>query len=193
MRKIGFLLVLLSSLAFATVVSFNGIKVTLNSDGLNIGDDAPVFIATNVELEDTVVGGQKAEIQVLAFVPSLDTGTCALETIAFNKKVANMRNVELTIISKDLPFAQKSFCTENKINNIQTVSDYKDVNNAKRYGTTISSPAFLEGFFGRVIYIVDTKGKIAYVQVVNEIANEPNYKEIMNAINNIDRNVKAPK
>ena len=190
MRKIFIALTLLVSATFATTVAFNGLKVTLNSDGLQVGDNAPAFVATTIEFKDTVVGGKKDKIQVLAFVPSLDTKTCELETIAFNKKIEKMDNVHVTIISKDLPFAQKNFCGNHDIKNVQTVSDYKHANNAKRYGTTISSPAFLEGFFGRVVYIIDTEGKIAYVQVVKEIADEPDYVAVMKVIKSIDRHEK---
>lgn len=190
MKKIILGLTFLVSASLATTVAFNGLAVTLNSDGLKVGDNAPAFIATNIEFQDTVIGGQKDKLQVLAFVPSLDTNTCELETIAFNKKVQEMDNVQVTIISKDLPFAQKNFCGNHNIKNVQTVSDYKDANNAKRYGTTISAPAFLEGFFGRVVYVIDTKGKVAYVQVVKEIADEPNYEEVMQVLKKIDRHVK---
>ena len=190
MKKIGLTLIFLVTAAFGTMVSFNGMDVTLNSNGLKVGDDAPVFVATTINFQDTVVGGKKDKIQVLAFVPSLDTNTCELETIAFNKKVAKMDNISVTILSKDLPFAQKNFCGDHKIKNVQTVSDYKHANNAKRYGTTITAPVFLEGFFARVVYIIDREGKIAYVQVVNEIADEPNYDEVMRVLKKIDRHVK---
>ncbi|WP_455757222.1 thiol peroxidase [Sulfurimonas sp.] len=185
MKKIGLTLLLTATMTFATMVSFNGAPVTLNSNGLKVGDSAPAFNATTIEFTDTVVGGKKNKVQVIAFVPSLDTRTCRIETIEFNKKIANMSNVLLTIVSKDLPFTQQRFCRDNSITNIETVSDYKDANNALRYGTTISAPAFLEGFFGRVIYIVDTKGKIAYVQVVKEIADQPNYDQVVRALKNI--------
>ena len=190
MRKIILGLTFLISASFATTVAFNGLDVTLNSDGLKVGDNAPAFNATTIEFQDVVIGGKKDKLQVLAFVPSLDTNTCELQTIAFNKKVQKMDNVQVTIISKDLPFAQKNFCGDHNIKNVQTVSDYKDANNAKRYGTTISAPAFLEGFFGRVVYVIDTKGKVAYVQVVKEIADEPNYEEVMQVLKKIDRHVK---
>ena len=85
MRKIILGLTFLVSASFATTVAFNGLAVTLNSDGLKVGDNAPAFTATNIEFQDTVVGGQKDKLQVLAFIPSLDTNTCELETIAFNK------------------------------------------------------------------------------------------------------------
>jgi len=183
MKKIGLMLIAAVSLAFGTIVSFNGAPVTLNSNGLKVGDLAPRFNATTIDFEDTVVGGKKNRVQVIAFVPSLDTRACRLETIEFNKQIAKMKNVLLTIVSKDLPFTQKRFCRDHSIKNIETVSDYKDANNAKRYGTTISAPAFLEGFFGRVVYIVDTKGKIVYVEVVKEITEQPNYNRIMQALN----------
>ena len=186
MKKVILTLTLLVSISYATMVTFNGLDVTLNSNGLKVGDNAPAFTATTIELQDTIVGGKKEKIQILAFLPSIDTQTCALEAIAFNEKIAALNHVELTIISKDLPFAQKSFCSEKDINNIQTVSDYKDANNAKRYGTTISAPAFLEGLFGRVVYIIDTKGKIVYVQVVKEIADEPDYEEVMKALKKVN-------
>jgi thiol peroxidase len=96
-----------------------------------------------------------------------------------------MKNVTITVVSKDLPFAQGRFCKSNKIKNITTVSDFKDAKNTLKYGTTITSPKNLEGYFGRVVYIVDTKGKIAYVQIVKEITKEPNYKAIIKALKKI--------
>ncbi len=76
----------------------------------------------------------------------------------------------LMVISKDLPFALGRFFHDNKIKNVITLSDYKDANNVLRYGATISAPVFLEGFFGRVVYVVDTNGKVTYKEVVKEIS-----------------------
>lgn len=185
MKKIILLLTTFVSLTFATTIHFNGVDVTLNSNGLKVGDNAPVFTATTINFQDMSIGGRSNKVQIIAFIPSLDTGTCELQTIAFNNNISKMENVALFVVSKDLPFAQHKFCKSNKITNITVLSDYKDANNALRYGTTISAPAFLEGFFGRVVYIIDTKGKIAYVQVVKELANEPDYNDILNALRNI--------
>jgi peroxiredoxin len=49
----------------------------------------------------------------------------------------------------------------------------------------IASPKFLEEFFARTVYIVDTKGKIAYKQVIAHIEKEPNYKDILAALKGI--------
>lgn len=181
-------LVLLSSLVWGTwgtAVTFKGEEVILNSNGLKVGAMAPAFIAINKDFMEVTVGGAKDKVQVIAFIPSFDTGVCKLETIAFNEKISKMKNVEVILVSKDLPFAIGRFCHDNKIKNVSTVSDYKNENYALRYGTTISSPPFLEGFFARVVYIVDTDGKIVYKEVVSEISEEPNYDKVIEVVNSL--------
>ena len=189
MKKI-LALVLLSSLvwgSWGTEVSFKGEKVVFNSNGLKVGAMAPDFLAVNKDFMEVRVGGAKDKVQVIAFVPSFDTGTCRLETIAFNEKISKMKNVEVIVVSKDLPFAISRFCHDNDIKNVNTVSDYKDANHALRYGTTISSPAYLEGFFGRVVYVVNTDGEITYKEVVSDIGNEPDYDKVIKAVNSLTK------
>ena len=180
-----FTLILLSSVVWATTVTFKGEEVTLNSKGIKVGHDAPEFTVVSKDFTEVKVGGKKDKVQVIAFIPSFDTSTCKLETIAFNQKMSEMKNVIVTIISKDLPFSIENFCRDNKIKNVMTLSDYKDANNVLRYGATISAPAFLEGFFSRVVYVVDTNGKVAYKEVVKEIIDEPNYNEVIRAVNRL--------
>lgn len=186
MKKI-LALALLSSTLWATTVTFKGEEVTLNSKGLKVGMDAPVFVTVDKNFMEVMVGGKSDKVQVIAFIPSFDTAVCKLETIAFNEKISKMKNVVVKIVSKDLPFAIGRFCHDNKITNVMTVSDYKDANHALRYGTTISAPAFLEGFFGRVVYVVDTNGEITYKEVVQEITNEPDYEKIIAAVNALNK------
>jgi thiol peroxidase len=184
MKKI-LLLIVSTIFAYSTSVTFKGEEVTLNSNGLKVGMDAPTFAAVTKEFTEVIVGGKKNKVQVIAFVPSFDTKVCKLETVAFNQKISEMKNVEVTIVSKDLPFSIGKFCTENQIDNIMTVSDYKDANNALRYGATISAPVFLEGFFARVVYVVDRDGRVAYKEVVREITEEPDYHKIIQVVNRL--------
>jgi thiol peroxidase len=178
-------LALLTSSLWATSVTFKGEEVTLNSNGLKLGMQAPVFKAVDKDFMEVTVGGKSDKVQVIAFIPSFDSDVCKRETIVFNQKVSKMKNVNLMVISKDLPFALGRFFHDNKIKNVMTLSDYKDANNVLRYGATISSPIFLEGFFGRVVYVVDTNGKVTYKEVVPELSDEPNYENIINAVDSL--------
>jgi peroxiredoxin len=54
--------------------------------------------------------------------------------------------IEINIISKDTPFAFSRFCKANDVKNINTLSDYKGASNARKYGSVIASPKFLEEF-----------------------------------------------
>ncbi len=186
MKKI-LALALLTSVVWATTVTFKGEEVTLNSKGLKVGDTAPAFMAVNKDFMEVSVGGAKDKVQVIAFLPSFDSGVCKLETLAFNEKISKMKNVEVIVVSKDLPFAIGRFCNENKVKNVNTVSDYKGANYALRYGTTISSPVFLEGFFARVVYVVNTDGDITYKEVVGEITDEPSYEKVIKAVNSLTK------
>lgn len=179
------ILLLATTTLWSSTVAFKGEEVTLNSKGLKVGEDAPVFYTVDKNFQEITVGGESEKIQVIAFVPSFDTDVCKLETIAFNEKIAKMKNVKVTVVSKDLPFAIGRFCHDNKITNVITVSDYKDENRALRYGATITAPAYLEGFFGRIVYVVDRSGRITYKEVVSEITNEPDYKKLIDAINHL--------
>ena len=184
MQKI-FAVALFTSVLLANTVTFKGDEVTLNSNGLKVGMKAPDFTVVDENFQEVNVGGKKKKVQVIAFVPSFDTGVCRLETIAFNKKVSKMKNVIVTMIYHEHEYAIGRFCHDNNIKNVITLSDYKDANNVLRYGTTISSPPFLEGFFGRVVYVVDTNGKITYSEVVQEITNEPDYDKVIQAVNSL--------
>jgi thiol peroxidase len=184
MRNV-WLLALLSSVLWANMVTFKGDEVTLNSNGLKVGMKAPVFTVVDKDFQEVNVGGKKKKVQVIAFVPSFDSAVCRLETIAFNKKVSKMKNVVVTMISKDLPFAIGRFCHDNDIKNVVTLSDYKDANNVLRYGSTISAPVFLEGFFSRIVYVVDTNGKVTYKEVVKELTEEPDYDKVISAVNSL--------
>lgn len=184
MKTIWFIVLMISAL-WSNSVTFKGEEVTLNSKGLKVGDKAPMFYTVDKDFQEVEVGGPDNKIRVIAFVPSFDTGVCKLETIAFNEKVAKMKDVEVIVVSKDLPFAIGRFCHDNKITNVITVSDYKDENRALRYGTTITSPSFLEGFFGRVVYVIDRNGVVTYKEVVPEITHEPDYDKLLKAIDNV--------
>ncbi|WP_309496163.1 thiol peroxidase [Sulfurovum sp.] len=186
MKKI-FVLVLLTSALWSATVTFKGDEVTLNSNGLKVGMKAPVFTVVDKDFQEVNVGGKKKKVQVIAFIPSFDSAVCRMETIAFNQKISKMKNVVVTMISKDLPFAIGRFCHDNNIKNVVTLSDYKDANNVLRYGSTISSPPFLEGFFSRVVYVVDTNGKVVYSEVVQEITNEPDYDKVIHTVNRLSK------
>ena len=62
-----------------------------------------------------------------------------------------------------------------------TLSDFrKDGDFGESYGVMIKDGA-LRGLLTRSIFVIDKEGKIAYVELVPEITNEPNYAAAIKA------------
>ena len=72
MKKVLVLVLLTASLC-ATTVTFKGEEVTLNSKGLKLGMEAPVFTAVDKDFMEVSVGGKSDKVQVIAFIPSFDS------------------------------------------------------------------------------------------------------------------------
>jgi len=164
----------------AQTVNLKGNPVTLVGPALSVGDNAPQAIVVTKDLEEKAIGGKKDKVQVIITVPSLDTPVCETETKKFNEIMAGMEGVDVTVVSMDLPFAQKRFCESFNIQNVTVASDFR-YRDMEKYGVLIGEGA-LKGLLARAVFIVDKKGKIAYIQLVPEITQEPNYDEVVNKV-----------
>jgi thiol peroxidase len=159
---------------------FGGKKVTVTGDTVRIGEKAPNFRAVNNDL--TVFdfyNDTRHKIKIISASPSLDTGTCSLQAAYFNEKAAELSDdIEIITVTVDLPFAQKRFCGANEINNIKTVSDHRLIEFGERFGF------ILEGFrlLTRGVVIIDKDNIIRYVQHVYEVAEEPDYEDVLKAL-----------
>jgi len=160
---------------------FKGTDVKLIGDIISVGDKAPVVTGTEINLNDEDIGGAKDKIQLILSVPSLDTDTCAAETKRFNQDVDNLDICETTVISMDLPFAAKRFCTAEGIENLTVVSDYYEKAFGNAYGVLMADNK-LKGLLARAAFVVDRKGIVVYKEIVPEVTDEPNYDDILNAI-----------
>jgi thiol peroxidase len=159
-----------------------GNTVNLAGNEVNVGDKAPEVTVVNSDgLADKVVGGAQGKKQLIVVVPSLDTPVCATETRNFNKKASELADVDLTIVSMDLPFAGGRFCSTEGIDNVTVASDFRNKDFANAYGVLIADGP-LAGVTCRAIFAVDTDGTVTYKEIVPEITEEPNYDDALAAV-----------
>ena len=116
-------------------------------------------------------------------VPSLDTSICQIQTRIFNKKLSDKSNIAGIVISLDLPFAMKRFCEVESLNNIISASDfrYHEFFNKYKIGMT-DGP--LKGLLARAVFLLDQENKIIYREIVPELTQEPNYENVLEALQN---------
>ena len=158
-------------------ISFKGTNITIE-DKVNVGDIFPNFKATNKDLSDFNLEDYRGKVLVINAFPSVDTGVCAVQTTRFNQEIKNYDNAVVITVSKDLPFALGRFCADKGVDNAVTVSDYKYRDFENQAGLLIEEL----GLLSRAVFVLDEEGVIRYKEVLEEIGEEPNYNNALEAL-----------
>lgn len=158
-------------------VTFKGNPVTLLGNEVKVGNQAPDFKVLANDLSEVTLQDSKGQVRLISVVPSLDTGVCDAQTRRFNEEAVKFDNVKVLTVSMDLPFAQKRWCGAAGIENVQTLSDHRDLSFGKAYGVAIEELRLL----ARAVFVVDSNDKVTYVEYVSEATDHPDYDAAVEA------------
>lgn len=160
------------------IATFQGNPLTLVGSEIKVGDTAPDFTLTANDLSPATLGDFKEKVLIIASVPSLDTPVCDMETRRFNSEAAALGDdVAILAVSMDLPFAQARWCGAAGVEAVRTLSDHKDASFGQGWGALIKELRLLT----RAVFVVGKDGKVAYVQYLSEITEEPDYDSALEA------------
>jgi thiol peroxidase len=164
------------------VVTFKGKPMTLHGPALQMGAPAPGFQLTagdlaTLTLDELVDAGKRAALLIV--VPSLDTSVCSLESQKFNQRLGELPDgVSAWVVSVDLPFAQARWASAQEgAVRLGMLSDYRDRSFGLNYGLLIGEL----GLLARAIVVIGKDKNVAYLQIVPEVAQEPDYDAAMKA------------
>ena len=161
------------------VVKFQGNPLTLVGTELKVGDKAPDAEVLANDLSPVKLSGFKGKVCVICTVPSLDTPVCDIQTRKFNEQAASLgEDVVVLTISMDLPFAQQRWCGAANVENVQILSDHHKVDFGTKFGVLIKELRLL----ARTVFVVDKEGIIRYIEIVEEVTNEPDYEAALSAV-----------
>ena len=164
------------------LVTMKGNPITLMGTELQVGDQAPDFVAMDNDLNPVSFDSFRGKVCIISSVPSLDTPVCDMETRRFNDEAGRLGDdVEILTISMDLPFAQKRWCGAAGVDKVQTLSDHRDAAFGQAYGVLIKGLRLL----ARAVFVVDREGTIRYIELVKEIASEPDYDSVLTAVKDL--------
>ncbi|MCA1032351.1 thiol peroxidase [Bacillus timonensis] len=158
-------------------ITFKGNPVTLLGNEVKVGDTAPNFKVLANDMSPVTLEDSRGSVRLISVVPSLDTGVCDAQTRRFNEAASTLENVKILTISVDLPMAQKRWCGSNGIENVQTLSDHRELSFGEAYGVHIQELRLL----ARAIFVVDSNDKVTYVEYVSEGTDHPNYEAAIEA------------
>ncbi|EME75314.1 thiol peroxidase [Bacillus sonorensis] len=158
-------------------ITFKGNPVTLVGSDVHAGDQAPDFTVLSNSLEEVTLQDIKGKPAIISVIPSIDTGVCDAQTRRFNEEAASLGSVKVYTISADLPFAQARWCGANGIENVETLSDHREMSFGEAFGVYIKELRLL----ARAVFVLDENGKVVYTEYVSEATNHPDYEKAIEA------------
>ncbi|MEE9158340.1 MAG: thiol peroxidase [Gammaproteobacteria bacterium] len=162
-------------------ITLQGNEVHTNGELPRLGGDAPDFVLVDGDLNELSLNSFKGKKKLLNIVPSLDTPVCATSTKKFNDAAMARQDTAFLIVSADLPFAQKRFCSAEGMENVIALSMMRSRDFASDYGVLIEDGP-LAGVTARAVVVIDENDKIRYTELVPEIAQEPDYDRALAAL-----------
>ena len=165
------------------IVTLHGTEFNTSGSLPKVGEKAPDFNLTTVDLKTKTRDDYKGSRVILNIFPSVDTDVCATSVRTFEKEVTELDNTKLLCISHDLPFAHKRFCNDEGLKNLEALSDFRDGNFGKAYGLELTDGP-MKKLHSRVVVVLDEEGKVIHTEQVSDIGNQPKYSEVLKVLQN---------
>ncbi len=162
-------------------IKLRGNPIHTSGDLPKPGDKAPDFVLTRGDMKDVSLADFAGKKKILNIVPSLDTPVCAISTRRFNQEAGTLPGVAVLVISNDLPFAQKRFCTTEGLEGVTALSELRSRDFGHDYGIRMTDGP-LAGVLGRAVVVLDEHDKVIHAELVPEIAQEPDYEKALAAV-----------
>ncbi len=162
-------------------ITLQGSEVHTNGNLPETGTPAPDFTLVNKDLQNVSLTTFPAKKKILSIVPSLDTPVCAMSTKKFNDHAAQHEDTVILIIAADLPFAMSRFCGAESLEHVIPLSIMRSRDFSRDYGVLIEDGA-LAGITARAVVVLDQDNVVIYTELVDEIANEPDYAAAMRVL-----------
>ncbi|KAA1172776.1 thiol peroxidase [Marinobacter salinexigens] len=162
-------------------VTLGGEPIELSGNFPEAGDNAAPFTLTSSGLEEVKLDNWAGKRKILNIIPSIDTGVCAASTRKFNEKASSLDNTVVLVVSADLPFASSRFCGAEGLENVETLSTFRNYSFQQDYGVAIQDGP-LAGLCARAVVVLDEDNKVLYSQLVSEIKEEPDYDAALKAL-----------
>lgn len=146
-----------------------------------VGSRAPDVSLVNTKLQDVTLANWIGMRKVMNIFVSIDTDVCAKSVIEFNRYAEAADDVAMLMVSYDLPFAQKRFFDEHKLNNVIGLSAIRHAGFGENYGVQIVDGP-LAGMFARAVVVMDENNTVVHHEHIEDILTEPNYGRAMQAL-----------
>jgi len=163
------------------IITLRGEHTETYGDLPNVGEKAFDFTLVDKDLGDVSLSSFAGKKVVLNIFPSIDTPVCATSVRKFNADAGKKENTIILCVSADLSFALGRFCGAEGIDNVVTLSTFRDKEFGEKYGVLITTGP-LRGLLSRAVVVIGDDGIVKYREQVKEIGEEPDYEAALAAL-----------
>lgn len=154
-------------------IKVNGEPLVIEGKQVEVGDLAPNATLVNrkgekVQLKDLLAD----KVTILSVVPNILTRTCELQTKRLSDETKS-GDIQYLTVSRNTPQEFNTWNQENELD-VDTLTD-ESGEFGRAYGLDIN----LDGndLLARTVYVIDQNGVIQYREIVEELTEEPTYKQ----------------
>lgn len=160
-------------------VTFSGAPATLVGRAVKPGDHAPDFTVVTTDANEHHLHTTRGKVRIISVVPSVDTGTCTIQTRRFEQEAAKLPDaVAVLTISMDLPYAQKRWKSEQGASRVVFLSDHREASFGTAYGTLMIENRLL----GRSVFVIGSDDVVRYAEYVSDAGKLPDFDQVLHAV-----------
>jgi thiol peroxidase len=162
-------------------ITLKGKPIQTSGELPALGSKAPDFRLVAEDLSEVTLASYQGKKKILNIVPSLDTSVCATSARKFNARAKEVPGCVLLMVSADLPFASERFRSDEKLEDVTTLSMMRGRDFARDYGVLMTTGP-LAGICARAVVALDENDRVIYTQLVPELGREPDYDKVLAAV-----------
>lgn len=162
-------------------IQFKGKTVHTHGEIPKEGTKAPGFTLVDQDLNTKSLHDYDHRKKVIYTIPSVNTAVCAKSTKKYSDLAKEKPDAIFFVVSADLPFAQKNFCSQETIANLVMLSTFRDNTFGKNYGVLIID-GIIEGLLARSQIVLDSNNQVIFSEIVGEICDEPNFEKALSLL-----------
>jgi len=162
-------------------ITFQGSPIETAGQLPQAGSKTPDFTLVKTDLSQEDLASVAGKNVVLNIFPSIDTPVCATSVRRFNAEAAKTTNTVVLCVSADLPFAHARFCGAEGLEDVVSLSSFRNPEFGTDYGVVMTDGP-LKGLMSRAVIVLDADGVVKYTELVPEITQEPDYDAALAAL-----------
>jgi len=159
-------------------VVFEGKSFGLVGNRPKVGTQAPDFTLTDADANEFSLRELQGKDIVLNICLSIGTPACTRSIQQFDQSMLAFPNAICCSVSIDNPFSLNHFCKEKNITQVKMASAFRHHEFGTAYGLSIADMP-LEKMLARAVIVINPEGHISYNQLVNDMAQEPDYEAVI--------------